>query len=261
MTKYLPYPRREFRRRHQRWIRSNARVVLSLTVGALVLGVVVTLLLRLGRESSFTWYFLGALHTALLASYLYMLFATFIAHDKEAIWHLRGAWGEENTRDELRRARRKHLIWGWVDSIQLQTGDLDHLVISRNGGLVALDSKWRSNPEVGDAADMARAAAKVKLRAEGLAQTVLKGERGARHRSRTNSLTVRPAVVVWGGLQHAIPPDAQIDGIEFVAGRRLHVWLGNLKGEPVTKEAAADLLKRLNDYRAGSWDSPRRTGR
>ncbi|WP_166389739.1 nuclease-related domain-containing protein [Nocardioides ochotonae] len=100
----------------------------------------------------------------------------FLAHDAEAIWHVRGAWGEDNTRDELQRAKRKRLVWAWVDSVTLQAGDIDHLVVTRNGGLVAIDSKWRS--KINDAADMARAAQKVRLRAEGLTRDLLKGDAG-----------------------------------------------------------------------------------
>jgi hypothetical protein len=29
---------------------------------------------------------------------------------------LAGAWGEDNTADQLRRARRRRLIWGWVNN-------------------------------------------------------------------------------------------------------------------------------------------------
>ena len=103
-----------------------------------------------------------------MAAYLHALQSAFLASDGEAIWHLRGAWGEENTRSELQRARRKRLIWGWVDSISLRAGDLDHLVVTRHGGLVAVDSKWRNRAS--DTVDMARAADKARLRAEALAR-------------------------------------------------------------------------------------------
>ena len=116
------------------------------------------------------------------------------------------------------------MIWGWVDSINLQAGDLDHLVVTRRGGLVAIDSKWRN--QANDAIDMAQAARRVRTRAEGLTQSLLKAERGARHRARANPLRVVPVVVLWGAAQHEVPDQARVEGIDFVAGRRLLVWLG-----------------------------------
>ena len=256
MAKYLPYPRREFRRLYLRWIRSNLKVVLGLTAAAIIsLAVITITFLVLGTATVFAYYVLGVVHAAVLASYLFLVHAAFLAHDREAIWHLRGAWGEENTRSELERAKRKRLIWGWVDSISLQAGDLDHLVVTRHGGLVALDSKWRSHATADDNIEIARAASRARLRAEGLTQTLLKGERSARHRARSNPLAVRSAVVLWGAAQHTVPHGTRIDGIEFVAGRALRGWLEQLEGQEVTKEAAADVLRRLEDYRAGAWGS------
>jgi hypothetical protein len=198
--------------------------------------------------TAFTWWLLGLFQAAVIAIYLHMLHAAFLAHDREAIWHLRGAWGEDNTRSELQRAKRRRVIWGWVDSIDLQAGDLDHLVVTRRGGLVAIDSKWRN--EVNDTAAMARAAHRVRLRAEGLARTVLKAEHGARHRGKTNPLRVIPVVVLWGTAQHQVPDRAHIDGIDFVSGRRLLTWLRTLEGEPVDKLSGRDVIQRLEEYRA-----------
>lgn len=106
-----------------------------------------------------------------------------------------------------------------MDSINLQAGDLDHLVVTRHGGLVAIDSKWRNHAS--DTTDMARAANKAKMRAEGLAQTLLQSERGARHRAKVNPLRVTPVVVLWGAAHHGVPDGARVEGIEFVSGRRL----------------------------------------
>ena len=67
-------------------------------------------------------------------------------------------------------------------------------------------------------------------------------------------MSVNSVVVVWGALQHDIPDGAEVDGVEFVAGRRLCHWLRSQEGQPVPKEAAKDLLKRVSDYRAGAWE-------
>lgn len=254
MTKYRPYSRREFRRRFVGWARRNLKLVLVLTVGMVGLVALVTLICAaVFSMTAFTWWLLGVFQATMVATYLHLLHAAFLAHDGEAIRHLRGAWGEENTRSELQRAKRKRLVWGWVDSISLQAGDLDHLVVTRHGGLVAVDSKWRN--QASDTIDMARAANKARLRAEGLAQTLLRSERGARHRAKVNPLTVTPVVVLWGAAQHGVPDGVRVDGIEFVAGRRLVAWLTRLEGQPVNEAAAADVVKRLEGYRAATWDN------
>ena len=100
---------------------------------------------------------------------------------------------------------------------------------------------------------MARAAHKAKARAEGLARSVLRSERGARHRAKVQSLTVTPVVVVWGAAQHIVPDGAVLEGVSFVAGRKLVSWLRELDGETVPKDAARDALQRLERYREGAW--------
>ena len=185
MTKFKPYSRREFRRRFATWAVRNRWLITGLTAG----------LMRCLPSRRFSWsgsatpgpvswWLLGAVQAGMVALYLHVLHNAFLANDREAIWHLRGAWGEDNTRSELQAAKRRRLIWGWVDSITLQNGDIDHLVVTRRGGLVAIDTKWRTDTH--DVIDMARAAQRAKSRAEALTQTVLTRERGARHRSKGN---------------------------------------------------------------------------
>ncbi|TYL55290.1 NERD domain-containing protein [Nocardioides sp. BGMRC 2183] len=224
-----------------------------LTLGLVVLLAFETaLILTLVPDGSFRWWFLGALQTALVAIALHLVNAAFLAHERGAIWQLRGAWGEEATRDELRRAKRKRAIWGWVDSINLQGGDLDHLVLTRGGGIVAIDSKWRSDGA--DTTEMVRSAARVKLRADAVTRSLLKPERGT-HRAKIHSVAVTPLIVIWGPAQDQVPENFQIDGIEFVGGRRLLDRLATLSGERVDKDAAEDALTRLKEFRSGAWEA------
>lgn len=254
MTKYKPYSRRELRRRLVRWVRSNIQLIAGLSAGlVLLLAVETFLLVGVGTPGPGSWWLLGAVQVGVVALYLHVLHNAFLANDREAIRHLRGAWGEDNTRSELQAAKRKRLIWDWVDSITLQSGDIDHLVITRHGGLVAVDTKWRS--ETHDVLDMARAANRAKSRAEALARTLLTRERGARHRSKDNPLSVTPVVVLWGAAQHTLPEDARCEGIDFIPGRSLKRWLAALDGEPVSKTAAADLHQRLVNFRATAWEN------
>jgi hypothetical protein len=95
---------------------------------------------------SMRWYLLGLAQAGLAAAGLHLLNSAFLAHDPQAMSYVRGAWGEDNTRTDLARARRKRLCGGWVNSIELQIGDIDHLVVTRLGGVVAIDSKWRTRP-------------------------------------------------------------------------------------------------------------------
>lgn len=256
MTKYHPYSRREFRRRFAGWARSNAWLITWLTAGLGVLLAAETfLLIGVGTPGPVSWWLLGAVQAGMVALYLHLLHNAFLANDREAIRHLRGAWGEDNTRSELQMAKRRRVIWGWVDSITLQNGDIDHLVVTRRGGLVAIDTKWRSDTH--DVIDMARAAHRAKSRAEALAQTVLTRERGARHRSKDNPLSVTPVVVLWGAAQHTLPDGARSDGIDFIPGRSLRRWLATLDSEPVSKAAATDLIQRLEHFRANAWETAR----
>ena len=256
MTKYHPYSRRQFRHRFASWVSRNSWLIAGLTAGLVVLLAVETfLLVGIGTPDPVSWWLLGAVQAGMVALYLHLLHKAFLANDGEAIRHLRGAWGEDNTRSELGIAKRRRLIWGWVDSITLQNGDIDHLVVTRRGGLVAIDTKWRTDTH--DVVDLARAAHRAKSRAEALAQTVLSRERGARHRSSGNPLSVTPVVVLWGAAQHTLPDGAQHDGIDFVPGRSLRRWLSSLDSEPVSKTAATDLIRRLERFRAKAWEKSR----
>jgi hypothetical protein len=226
----------------------------ALTLGAAaLLGIETLVFTVLVSPTAASWWFLGVFHALVVAAFLHVTQLAFLAHDPDAVRLLRGAWGEDNTRSELQRAKRRRLVWGWVDSITLQAGDLDHFVLTRRGGLIVIDSKWRNRAT--DTIDMARAAHRARLRAEALADSVLPRERRARHRSNVRPLRVTPVVVLWGAAQHGVPERAHVDGIEFVAGRHLLAWLRQLDGQPISKNAAHDILERLERYRAFAWKS------
>jgi hypothetical protein len=202
------------------------------------------------RDSALTWWLIGALQVGIVAAYLHLLHMAFLANDGDAMRHVRGAWGEDNTRSELQRAKRKRLVWGWVDSLELSYGDIDHLVVTRRGGLVAIDSKWRN--KIDDTADMARSAHKVRLRAEGLTRDLLKGDTRGTRRAKVNPLSVTSVVVLWGADQRTVPEGATVDGIEFISGRKLVDWLARLNGQPVDKAAAANIVRNLEVRRAST---------
>jgi hypothetical protein len=249
MASIASYPGRQLKRRRNEWMRRNATVVAVVVAGFVVIGVVLSLIL-LTVPMPVPFYALGFVHAGLIAAGLHLLNSAFLAHDQEAVWQMRGAWGEDNTRSELQRAKRKRLIWDWIDSVELQAGDIDHLVVTRRGGVVAIDSKWRNQITAGDVPAMARSSRKAALRAEGVLRSVLKREGGARHRTKAKPVTVTAAVVLWGAARTGVPSDANIDGVRFLDGRQLLRWLAELDGHEVPRDAARDVIKLLEDYRS-----------
>jgi hypothetical protein len=250
MTRFRSFPRNEYNRLFRGWAQRNLKLLGVFTLGmAALVGLETAIVVFLVSDGGFRWWILGVLQTVAVGVGLHLINAAFITHEREAILQLRGAWGEDATREELKRAKRKGLIWGWVDSVALQAGDLDHLVVTRNGGLIAVDSKWRSEGK--DAAAMADSAAKARLRAEGVARSLLKAERGS-HRAKGHAVTVRPLVVIWGPAQHKMRDGGQVAGIPFVGGRRLLSWLNDVDGEQVSKVAAKETIRELKRFRAGT---------
>ncbi|NHC23652.1 NERD domain-containing protein [Nocardioides sp. IC4_145] len=254
MTRFKPFSRRKLNKLLRDWSRKRWRLLTGLSFVMLgLIAVVTSVTIVFVPHTPFMWWAVGATQAGMVAAFLLLIQSAFFAHEREAVSQLRGAWGEDNTRSELQRAKRKGHVWGWVDSIQLQGSDIDHLVVTKCGGLVAIDSKWRSHGN--DVAQMAASARRAAMRAEGITRTLLANERGARHRSKAKPLTVTPVVVVWGAAQHDVPDGYSADDVAFIAGRRLLTWLATLETEQVSKEAGRDLVTRLEDYRAGNWAS------
>jgi hypothetical protein len=152
----------------------------------------------------------------------------------------------------LRRAKRRRLIWGWVDSITVATGDIDHLVVTRRGGLVAIDSKWRSRPSEVEA--LSTGAGRTRVRAQGILADALRSERG-QHRSRGRAHQVTPLVVVWGPAQQALCDTERHSDVHLVVGRDLLSWLRKTDGDLIDRASAKDLLRRLEEYSESRWES------
>jgi len=250
MTSPASYPRVQFRELRSAWLWKNRGVVTAmalLTVG--VLGATTAASAMWGPDFAATWYAIGALTGGFTVLVGAMLTVALLTHDAQALHQLRGAWGEENTTDELRRAQNRKLIWGWVDGVGLQRGDLDHFVVTRRGGLVVLDSKFRTDPNLTLTEQLAKDASRVRLRAEGVATTVLGGRVWGRRRASGRSVQVRAAVVVWGALQHEIVEVEDHHGVAVLPGRQLCSWLATLDGDVVTEGVALETLKGLHEFR------------
>ncbi len=185
MASIASYPARQLKRRRNEWMRRHATVVAVVVAGFVVIGVVLSPIL-FPVPMPVRLYVLGLVHAGLIAAGLHLLNSAFLAHDQEGVWQLRGAWGEDNTRSELQRAKRKRLIWDWVDSVELQAGDIDHIVVTRRGGVVVIDSKWRNQITKDDVPAMARSSRKAALRAEGVLR-VCSNERAGHGIERTRN--------------------------------------------------------------------------
>jgi hypothetical protein len=234
-------------------VRANLWRVTVLIVGAALLIAFETwMFLSLDISEELRWFLIGLVPTLIIVLVVVGLVTAFLTHEPEGIHQVRGAWGEDFTRDELVRARRKRLIWGWVDSVTLQTGDIDHLVVTRFGGLVSIDTKWRSGADRFDPAALAREANRVRVRAEGFVNSILKAERGSR-RASGKGYRVSALVVLWGAPPGAIPDGASVEGVEFIEGRGLIDWLTKLDGDPIEEAAAADVLAEFERRRARAW--------
>lgn len=113
MAKFEPYSRRELLRHRRQWLRRNLWVVALLAVGIAALLAIASYVLATLVPGNVGWYLIGVVHAGAVGFGLHGLHSLFLAVDREALWHVRGAWGEDNTRSELQRAKRKRLIWGW----------------------------------------------------------------------------------------------------------------------------------------------------
>jgi hypothetical protein len=141
---------------------------------------------------------------------------------------------EKTTADLLGTAKKEHQVWGWVDDVEVQGGEVDHLVVTREGGLVAIDSRWSSDeltPEL-LAADAQRAL----LAARSAGQLL---------HTRDTSPAVRPLLVYWGSIQDDVKKLTvrNLEGVEFLAGRELRAWLRKQNGRPVERGEARRILK------------------
>jgi hypothetical protein len=153
---------------------------------------------------------------------------------------LSGAYGEDNTHDVLRRAKRHRHVWGWID----------HLVLTPVR-VLAIDSKWHAVRVDDTVLHKDAAAARAAARHAGL---IL---RSLRHQD----LQIHPLVVLWGQSQHDLQgPTRTIDGVEIISGRELRQWLRQRPTGTVTKERAEQVLSALGEFKVRVNPSRRADG-
>jgi hypothetical protein len=225
--KTAPYSRRKYRKALHRWLLANwlplavAMVIFAVTMAAIPLFV--------------DGYFLGAIHGLLVGLLVLAITTSFLVHTSSA-GQLAGAWGEEFTREELAKAKRRRLIWGWVDSIERNGADVDHLVLMRSGNVVAIDSKWRRDA---DDEDRLHADAEAAKRSARRAAAVLS--------QLESTKSVRALVAVWGAAQGDLH-GRKVGGVEFISGRKLRVWLREHQSKSCDRSTADSLLRELKSH-------------
>ncbi len=247
------FPRRQLAADLRNYLRHNRLRLLLVGAYLFALGTIFSVVeyLLLQHVPAF-WYGLGAVHATIVAVFVGMVGVMWLASSQRAILLLRGAFGEDNTTDVLKAARRK-TIWGYVTSVEVASGDVDHVVVTRAGGVLAIDSKWRNEVTPDKISAMADSARKASRRAELIMRSeqvgTLKRDSRARHRSSGTAYQVRPIVVLWGAEGHRMPASAIHGDVEFVAGPNLAAWLRGIDGEHVDAASARDLLNRLAAFK------------
>ncbi len=204
---------------------SNGSVFTRRTVPVLVPIAVMLLCAALVVSYWLEGYLLGLIHGVVAAAIVGL-----------AASRLVGSTEEKNTTDLLRTAKQERQIWGWVDDVELHGAEVDHLVVTREGGVVAIESRWSSEeltPEL--------------LAAD--AQHALLACRRASLMLHSHELApaVRPLLVYWGSIQADVKKLTvrNLEGVEFLAGRELRAWLRKQNGRPVSHAEARHVLKEL----------------
>jgi hypothetical protein len=184
-------------------------------------------------------YLQGLLHGIALTTGVFAVWQLFLVHGGH-MYRLSGIWGEDNTRDVLRGAKRRGLIYGWIDNLEIEGGDVDHLVIA-SWGLVAIDSKWHTGTldEESVQHDCSRA-----LAAARRARLILRSEKYGGE--------PETVVAVWGAQQLQVPAmGMQREEVTIIRGRNLRGWLKSRRDEPTiySRSTADALLERLDRFR------------
>lgn len=225
------FPRRLLRRGFRRWARSNFKGLILITLGFVGVGAVWSLLAPPGYARGFEQ---GAMAVAFISAVLLLYLMT-----SGAIYELGGAWGEDNTKSELKTARKRGLFWGAVHNIEVAGIDIDHLVLAPQGAF-AIDSKWHFGELQHWALDrdVRRARAGAQKAASVLRSTHVRAP-----------MDVVPLVVVWGRGQRELPDEGlNHDGVGVVAGADLMKWLESVQHGPLPKGQSMSVLGALGKF-------------
>ncbi len=188
----------------RQFVSANARVLVSIA------GITVTVCALLA------WLldgYVAGLFTGVFASLMVAMVALGFLLVSGLTFQVSGVMGESNTANVLRIAYRRKYVYGWIDNLEIDSGDVDHLVVTR-AGVLAIDTKWHSH---GLNEAKLESDAIAALACAGRARSILRSV----HQRRP---VVTPLVVVWGGNQRDAHGQHHL-GVDVVAGRDLKAWL------------------------------------
>lgn len=230
-SRHVAYPQRRYRRQLRSFIRANAGPLAVVAISVVGLGVLMSII---GDG-----YVVGLVHGILAVGYVSVVLTSFHlvsgSHRQ-----LAGKWGEDNTRDALRKAKRRNLVSGWVDNLEIASGDVDHLVVLRSGALVAIDSKWTVDWDATNCRQQVTAAQAAAVRARNI----------LRHLGVSRPV-VHPVIAVWGGGQSDLPARwVDVEGTPVIQGRSLHEWIARVGSTlPVGDDQPRHLVRDLRRFR------------
>ncbi len=240
-----PYSRVQSSARLRPWLRDRRMLLIRMSSVMAGLIAINAFVLSLTMPDSVRWAFIGGMVGAAAIGICWMMHLSFVVHDRSAVYELRGAWGEDFTRDVLKRARRRRQIWGVVNGLATQRGDIDHIVVSRNGGLVVIDSKFRTELTAKDWESMIEAGRGHRRSMEALARSIITRSNG-RHRGQER-LPITPAIVLWGPARREVAKQV-VEGVHLMSGDDLYGWLKDLDGESIPKAFGRELTDALREW-------------
>jgi hypothetical protein len=236
----------------RRQLRANLRAFLALNRWPLLL-----LLGLLAGSAALTRPLGGSEYQQGLVDGLILMFGLsgvgllFLMHT-EGLQQLGGAWGEDQTAEILKAARKRGHIWGSVDNIDLGGYDIDHVAFTP-GGVLALETKWKFR-ELGRGRWLNNDLHQAGRNAEKTRSVLRSKDIGTVY-------DVTPVLVVWGKGSHEIADGGEtVDGVHLLAGADLDKWLARFgTGRLAQDHAQRDLtaLQAFAERRRAVAPAPR----
>lgn len=243
-----PYSRVQTRADLRLWLSERRSLLVALIALLAVLIAFEAWLVMQWATSPLTGMIIGGVVGGFTVVAAWQVHLAFLAQNRKAIHHLRGSHGEDATREVLKRAERTGSVIGAVHSINLEKTDLDHVVLASRGGLIVMDSKYRTAVDDDDVKRMVENGRKLGTRMIGLASTTMPRGRG-RHRGQEH-LPVTPVIVMWGPAQRLVSGNGIVNGVHLVLGDSLEDWLNALEGESVDPDLGRDVLQSFRQWAA-----------
>jgi hypothetical protein len=151
----------------------------------------------------------------------------------------RGAEGERDTSDELRKLRSSG--WHVIDDVRFERWNVDHVLVGP-AGVFAIETKWTSTPE------------QARRRRGRHTEYVRQARSGAREirlvlKSKLHrTYDVRPAVAVWGPGRPRLAHPASIDEVLLIDGPELRRHFAELDEHCLDDDEIDDIVRALEEF-------------